>query len=101
MGFNLLVVAGRVMGEAAGACSIALLEELEHAKVLQSMLSFWVEASLVMTEPHPQGTSVILCIEKALSQAGVSREDVNYINAHATSTPVKEYQPLLHCFGQM
>ncbi|XP_076932539.1 3-oxoacyl-[acyl-carrier-protein] synthase II, chloroplastic-like [Bidens hawaiensis] len=56
-----------------------------------------------MTEPHPQGTDVILWIEKALSQAGVRREDVNYINVHATSTPagdLKEYQALLHCFGQ-
>ena len=44
-----------------------------------------------------------LCIEKALSQSGVAREDVNYINAHATSTPagdLKEYNALLHCFGQ-
>lgn len=49
------------------------------------------------------GAGVILCIEKALAQSGVSREDVNYINAHATSTPagdLKEYQALLHCFGQ-
>nr|XP_023922416.1 uncharacterized protein LOC112033876 isoform X2 [Quercus suber]XP_023922417.1 uncharacterized protein LOC112033876 isoform X2 [Quercus suber]XP_023922418.1 uncharacterized protein LOC112033876 isoform X2 [Quercus suber] len=46
---------------------------------------------------------VILCVEKALAQSGVSREDVNYINAHATSTPardLKEYQALLQCFGQ-
>lgn len=43
-----------------------------------------------------------LCIEKALAQAGVSKEDVNYINAHATSTPagdIKEYNALVHCFG--
>lgn len=46
---------------------------------------------------------MILCIEKALSQSGISKEDVNYINAHATSTPagdLKEYQALMHCFGQ-
>lgn len=49
------------------------------------------------------GAGVILCIEKALANSGVSREDVNYINAHATSTPggdLKEYQALMHCFGQ-
>lgn len=49
------------------------------------------------------GVGVILCIEKALNQAGVSKEDVNYINAHATSTPagdVKEYQALVRCFGR-
>ena len=46
---------------------------------------------------------MILCIEKALAQAGVAREDVNYINAHATSTPsgdLKEFQALIRCFGQ-
>lgn len=49
------------------------------------------------------GAGVKLCIEKALAQSGVSKEDVNYINAHATSTPagdIKEYQALIHCFGQ-
>ncbi|CAN6563555.1 unnamed protein product [Malus baccata var. baccata] len=49
------------------------------------------------------GAGVILCIEKALEQSGVSREDVNYINAHATSAPggdLKEYNALIHCFGQ-
>ncbi|XP_076945430.1 3-oxoacyl-[acyl-carrier-protein] synthase II, chloroplastic-like isoform X2 [Bidens hawaiensis] len=97
---------GFVMGEGAG---VLLLEELEHAKRRGATIyaeflggSFTCDA-YHMTEPHPQGTGVILCIEKALSQAGVSREDVNYINAHATSTPagdLKEYQALLHCFGQ-
>jgi 3-oxoacyl-[acyl-carrier-protein] synthase II len=49
------------------------------------------------------GSGIILCIEKALSQSMVAREDVNYINAHATSTPagdIKEYQAIVHCFGQ-
>ena len=53
--------------------------------------------------PSHTGAGVILCIEKALAQSGVSKEDVNYINAHATSTPagdLKEYQALMHCFGQ-
>ncbi|GLT84572.1 hypothetical protein SLE2022_027930 [Rubroshorea leprosula] len=51
----------------------------------------------------PKGVGVILCIEKALAQSGVSREDVNYINADATSTPagdIKEFQALIHCFGR-
>ena len=53
--------------------------------------------------PPKIGAGVIHCVEKALAQSGVSREDVNYINAHATSTPagdLKEYQALLQCFGQ-
>ncbi|RZR71272.1 hypothetical protein BHM03_00004296 [Ensete ventricosum] len=48
------------------------------------------------------GTGVVLCIDKALSDSGVSREDVNYVNAHATSTPsgdLKEFQALIRCFG--
>ncbi|XP_075512886.1 3-oxoacyl-[acyl-carrier-protein] synthase II, chloroplastic-like isoform X1 [Primulina tabacum] len=96
---------GFVMGEGAG---VLLLEELEHAKKRGATIyaeflggSFTCDA-YHMTEPHPEGTGVILCIEKALAQSGVPREDVNYINAHATSTPagdLKEYQALIHCFG--
>lgn len=52
---------------------------------------------------HYKGAGIILCIDKALEQAGVSREDVNYINAHATSTmagDLMEYHALVHCFGR-
>uniref|UniRef100_A0A6N2LTC4 beta-ketoacyl-[acyl-carrier-protein] synthase I n=1 Tax=Salix viminalis TaxID=40686 RepID=A0A6N2LTC4_SALVM len=96
---------GFVMGEGAG---VLLLEELEHAKKRGANIyaeflggSFTCDA-YHMTEPRPDGAGVILCIEKALAQSGVSKEDVNYINAHATSTPagdLKEYQALMHCFG--
>uniref|UniRef100_A0A2H4WMB6 beta-ketoacyl-[acyl-carrier-protein] synthase I n=1 Tax=Vernicia fordii TaxID=73154 RepID=A0A2H4WMB6_VERFO len=97
---------GFVMGEGAG---VLLLEELEHAKKRGANIyaeflggSFTCDA-YHMTEPRPDGVGVILCVEKALAQSGVSREDVNYINAHATSTPagdLKEFQALMHCFGQ-
>ncbi|XP_043706619.1 3-oxoacyl-[acyl-carrier-protein] synthase II, chloroplastic-like isoform X2 [Telopea speciosissima] len=97
---------GFVMGEGAG---VLLLEELEHAKERDANIyaeflggSFTCDA-YHMTEPHPEGTGIILCIEKALAQSGVAREDVNYINAHATSTlagDLKEYQALIRCFGQ-
>ncbi|CAK8532077.1 unnamed protein product [Lathyrus sativus] len=97
---------GFVMGEGAG---VLLLEELEHAKKRGATIyaeflggSFTCDAYHI-TEPRPDGAGVILCIEKALANSGVSREDVNYINAHATSTPagdLKEYQALIHCFGQ-
>nr|WKC17501.1 3-oxoacyl-[acyl-carrier-protein] synthase II [Paeonia suffruticosa] len=96
---------GFVMGEGAG---VLLLEDLEHAKRRGAKIyaeflggSFTSDA-YHMTEPHPDGAGVILCIEKALAQSGVSREDVNYINAHATSTlagDIKEFQALHHCFG--
>ncbi|KAJ6759615.1 3-OXOACYL-[ACYL-CARRIER-PROTEIN] SYNTHASE II CHLOROPLASTIC [Salix koriyanagi] len=95
---------GFVMGEGAG---VLLLEELEHAKKRGANIyaeflggSFTCDA-YHMTEPRPDGAGVILCIEKALSQSGISKEDVNYVNAHATSTPagdLKEYQALMHCF---
>ncbi|QHO57594.1 hypothetical protein HN51_012153 [Arachis hypogaea] len=97
---------GFVMGEGAG---VLLLEELEHAKQRGAEIyaefrggSFTCDA-YHMTEPHPDGAGVILCIEKALTHSGLSKEDVNYINAHATSTPagdLKEYQALMHCFGR-
>ncbi|PHU22337.1 3-oxoacyl-[acyl-carrier-protein] synthase II, chloroplastic [Capsicum chinense] len=51
-----------------------------------------------MIEPHPEGSGVVLCMEKALAHSGVKREDVNYINAHAVSTPagdLNEYQAIL------
>ncbi|XP_072980886.1 3-oxoacyl-[acyl-carrier-protein] synthase II, chloroplastic-like [Typha angustifolia] len=97
---------GFVMGEGAG---VLILEELDHAKkrgaqIYAEFLGGSVTCDAYhMTEPHPEGTGIILCIEKALEESGVTREDVNYINAHATSTlsgDVKEYQALIHCFGQ-
>ncbi|XP_077234646.1 3-oxoacyl-[acyl-carrier-protein] synthase II, chloroplastic-like [Tasmannia lanceolata] len=95
---------GFVMGEGAG---VLLLEELEHAKKRGANIyaeflggSFTCDA-YHMTEPHPDGTGIALCIDKALSQSGVAREDVNYVNAHATSTQagdLKEFQALSRCF---
>ncbi|KAK3438630.1 hypothetical protein EUGRSUZ_C03291 [Eucalyptus grandis] len=97
---------GFVMGEGAG---VLLLEELEHAKergadIYAEFLggSFTCDAHHI-TEPRPDGVGIILCIENALAQAGVSKEDVNYINAHATSTmagDIMEYQALTRCFGK-
>ncbi|CAA6664605.1 unnamed protein product [Spirodela intermedia] len=96
---------GFVMGEGAG---VLLLEDMQHAKQRGATIyaeflggSFSCDA-YHMTEPHPDGAGIALCIEKALSQSGVAREDVNYVNAHATSTPsgdLKEYQALVRCFG--
>ncbi|XP_071901287.1 3-oxoacyl-[acyl-carrier-protein] synthase II, chloroplastic-like isoform X1 [Coffea arabica] len=97
---------GFVMGEGAG---VLLLEELEHAKRRDAKIyaeflggSFTCDA-YHMIEPHPEGAGIVLCIEKALAQSGVAREDINYINAHATSTPagdLKEFEAIMRCIGQ-
>ncbi|KAK1309206.1 hypothetical protein QJS10_CPA09g00053 [Acorus calamus] len=97
---------GLVIGEGA---SVLLLEELEHAKKRGAKIyAEFLGGSLTCdayhtTEPHPDGMGVVICIEKALAQSGVAREDVNYVNAHAASTlsgDLREYQALIHCFGQ-
>ncbi|KAH9291798.1 hypothetical protein KI387_043013, partial [Taxus chinensis] len=97
---------GFVMGEGSG---VLLLEELEHAKKRGAKIygeflggSFTSDA-YHLTEPHPEGTGILLCIENALKQSGVAREDVNYVNAHAASTKsgdLREYNVLIQCFGQ-
>ena len=82
---------GFVMGEGSG---VLLLERLEHAldrgaPILAEYLGGAVNCDAHhMTDPRADGVGVAQCIEQALSLAGVRKEDVNYINAHATSTPV-------------
>jgi 3-oxoacyl-[acyl-carrier-protein] synthase II len=81
---------GFVMGEGAGAL---VLEELSHAQARGATIyaeflggAYTCDAHH-MTEPHPDGKGVALAIETALTNAGVARERVNYVNAHGTSTP--------------
>jgi 3-oxoacyl-[acyl-carrier-protein] synthase II len=81
---------GFVMGEGAG---ILVLESLEHAlergaPILAEYLGGAQSSDAHhMTEPRQDGSGVRICIEKALAESGVAKEQVNYINAHATSTP--------------
>jgi 3-oxoacyl-[acyl-carrier-protein] synthase II len=81
---------GFVMGEGAG---ILMLESLEHAlarnaPIYAEYLGGGVSCDAHhMTEPRQDGEGVSLCIRHALKDANVSENDVNYINAHATSTP--------------
>jgi len=81
---------GFVMGEGAGTL---VLEEYEHAKARGAKIygeyvgGYFTCDAHHMTEPQPEGKGVRLCIERALDQAGIPAADVNYVNAHATSTP--------------
>ncbi|GMH19753.1 hypothetical protein Nepgr_021594 [Nepenthes gracilis] len=80
---------GFVMGE---GCGLLVMESLEHAtkrgaKILAEYLGGAITCDAYhLTDPRPDGLSVSSCITKALQDAGVSPEEVNYVNAHATST---------------
>ena len=82
---------GFVMGEGAG---VILLESLEHAEARGAPIICEYLGGAVgcdafhMTAPREDGLGVSQCIEAALLDAGVPKESVNYINAHATSTPL-------------
>ncbi|KAK9224046.1 hypothetical protein WN944_012495 [Citrus x changshan-huyou] len=80
---------GFVMGEGAG---VLVMESLEHAMkrgapIIAEYLGGAVNCDAYhMTDPRADGLGVSSCIESSLEDAGVSPEEVNYINAHATST---------------
>ncbi len=96
---------GFVMGEGSG---VLVLESLEHAEARgATILAEYLGGGLScdanhMTNPRADGLGVSLCIEKAIADAGINKEDINYINAHATSTPAGdmcEVEALLKVFG--
>ncbi|XP_043712523.1 3-oxoacyl-[acyl-carrier-protein] synthase I, chloroplastic-like [Telopea speciosissima] len=80
---------GFVMGEGAG---VLVMESLEHAMkrdapIIAEYLGGAVNCDAYhMTDPRADGLGVSSCIKACLEDAGVSPEEVNYINAHATST---------------
>ncbi|OWM72145.1 hypothetical protein CDL15_Pgr018028 [Punica granatum] len=80
---------GFVMGEGSG---VLIMESLEHAmKRGANIIAEYLGGAITcdahhMTEPRSDGLGVSSCISKSLEDAGVSPEEVNYVNAHATST---------------
>jgi 3-oxoacyl-[acyl-carrier-protein] synthase II len=96
---------GFVMGEGAG---VLVLETLEHAlargaPILAEYLGGSVNCDAYhMTNPREDGEGVGRCIEDALDSAGIAKEEINYINAHATSTlagDLCEVEAILKVFG--
>lgn len=88
---------GFVMGEGAGAL---ILEEYEHAKrrgapIYAELVGAAMTADAYhMTAPHPEGIGASKAMELALKEAGASPAEVDYLNPHATSTPIGDISEL-------
>jgi 3-oxoacyl-[acyl-carrier-protein] synthase II len=97
---------GFVMGEGSG---ILVLESLEHAQkrgatILAEIVGYGNTCDAYhMTSPHPEGLGAIKAMKLAISEAGLEPADIDYINAHGTSTPANEKgesQAIVSVFGK-
>src|SRR5690606_40780308 len=82
---------GFVMGE---GCGILILENYDKAKargakILAEVVGFGAtDDAYHITSPHPEGEGTVPCMEQAITMAGISKEQIGYINAHGISTPL-------------
>lgn len=97
---------GFVLGEGSG---MLVLEEYEHAKkrganIYAELTGYGTTCDAFrVTDSHPDGRGAIACIEMAIADSGVPRDQIGYVNAHGTSTKVNdsaETMALKKVFGE-
>lgn len=97
---------GFIMGE---GCGCLVIEELEHAlnrnaKIYGEIVGCGLSSDAYhITAPHPEGLGAMLCMQRALTDAKLQKNDIDHINTHGTSTPagdISEAIAISKLFGE-